>query len=157
MFQRITITPLERVPKNHGQDGIPSVWYDDTHPLPEGQKWVPIEEVPTPGENQKLEIELTTEKDGWRIVDLTPEEIAERDRPEPVTKFDIMQRLLALGKWDGFKAILAAAPEVVQDAWELTRELSPDHPIFLDNKETFKAGLGLTEEQFQQILAPSDL
>lgn len=159
IFQRIKIEPLGRMTKpNSAHDGIPVLWYGENPPgIPfENEKWVPVEERPTPGENQRIIRELTTEKDGWKLVDLTPEEISERDRPEPVTKLDIMKRLVALDKWTTFETILSGADSLTRSAWELALEVRADDPFFVSNKELFKAGLGLNDEEFDALLSPSE-
>lgn len=69
-----------------------------------------------------------------------------------VTKLTIKRRLDALGKWETFKAILAQAPEEVQDEWTLAQEIRPDDPMFTANRDAFRDALGLTEDQFETLL-----
>lgn len=148
MFQRITIEPLARVPRNHGRDGIPSVWYDSSHALPAGEKWVPIEEKPVPGENQRLEIELTTEKDGWKVIDLTPEEIRARDVPASVTRRQLFIALFSI------HSITEAQIEAMLQGNDLgmiefrhATAFERDHPLI----SSLGAALGLTEEQIDEL------
>lgn len=69
-----------------------------------------------------------------------------------VTKLTIKRRLDALGKWEKFKAILAQAPESVQDEWTLAQEIRADDPMFTANRDAFRDALGMTEEEFEGIL-----
>jgi len=69
-----------------------------------------------------------------------------------VTKLTIKRRLDALGKWETFKAILAQAPEAVQDEWTLAQEIRADDPMFTANRDAFRDALGMTEEEFEGIL-----
>lgn len=69
-----------------------------------------------------------------------------------VTKLTIKRRLDALGKWEKFKAILAQAPEAVQDEWTLAQEIRADDPMFTANRDAFRDALGMTEEEFEGIL-----
>ena len=52
---------------------------------PEGHAYVPILDRPDPDpETQRIERHTTLDGDGWKIIDLTPEEIAARaPRPSP--------------------------------------------------------------------------
>ena len=69
-----------------------------------------------------------------------------------VTKLTIKRRLDALGKWETFKAILAQAPEAVQDEWTLAQEIRSDDPMFTANRDAFRTALGLTDEDFDKLL-----
>lgn len=69
-----------------------------------------------------------------------------------VTKLTIKRRFDALGKWERFKAVLAQAPESVQDEWTLAQEIRADDPMFTANRDAFRDALGLTEEEFEGIL-----
>lgn len=144
-------------------DGKPIIYEGENPPtLDEGQAWFEIHERPIAGvdfdpQTQRIERVLDPEllRDGWIIVDLTPEEIeALQPRPQPVTKLTIMQRLIEVGKWEAFKAILSQAPPIAQDAWLLAQDIRADDPIFISFADAFKAGLDMTEEQFQALLAP---
>lgn len=156
--QRIFLSPLARITRPHGpHDGVPVRWEApdamDLPPLPSGEAWVVVEDRPSfDPATQRLERVLTTERDGWRVVDLTEEELESRNRPAPVTKLTIKRRLDALGKWETFKAILAQAPEAVQDEWSLAQEIRSDDPMFTANRDAFRTALGLTEEEFEGIL-----
>jgi len=79
-------------------DGKPIVFQGENPPTPdEGQAWVPIEDRPTAGENQRLVRVLTTERDGWDVVDLTPEEIAAKNPvPQSVTRRQLLLILASL-------------------------------------------------------------
>ena len=81
-YQRIKTNPLEIMLRNNGpHDGVKVKFTGDAEnlpPLPDGEKWVVDDDQPTYGENQRIERELTLEKYGWRVVDLTPEEIEAR-------------------------------------------------------------------------------
>lgn len=69
-----------------------------------------------------------------------------------VTKLTIKRRLDALGKWETFKAILAQAPEAVQDEWTLAQEIRADDPMFIANRESFRTALGMTNAEFDALL-----
>lgn len=69
-----------------------------------------------------------------------------------VTKLTIKRRLDALGKWETFKAILAQAPESVQDEWTLAQEIRADDPMFIANRESFRTALGMTNAEFDALL-----
>jgi len=69
-----------------------------------------------------------------------------------VTKLTIKRRLDSIGKWERFKAILAQAPETVQDEWMLAQEIRSDDPIFAANRETFRTALGMTNAEFDAVL-----
>ena len=71
-----------------------------------------------------------------------------------VTKLTIKRRLDALGKWETFKAILAQAPEAVQDDWTLAQEIRADDPIFTANREAFQTALGLSNLEMDSLLTP---
>ena len=91
------------------------------------------------------------------LEDELAEAIAAGGRPdeipvEGVTKLTIKRRLDALGKWETFKAILAQAPEAVQDEWTLAQEIRSDDPIFAANRETFRTALGMTNAEFDAVL-----
>lgn len=158
IYQRITLNPLARVTRPHGpHDGVPVRWSApdamDLPPLPSGEAWVVVEDRPAiDHDRQRLVRVLTTDRDGWDVVDLSPEELADRHNPQPVTKLTIKRRLDALGKWEVFKAILAQAPEAVQDEWTLAQEIRADDPMFTANRDGFRTALGLTEDQFQKLL-----
>jgi hypothetical protein len=144
---------------NGPHDGIPVRW-SVSEPsrlpiLPTDEAWFKIEDRPDyDPETARIErvLDETLLIDGWRVVDLTPEEIAQRNRPKPITKLTIKRRLEALGKWETFKAILAQSPESVQDEWTLAQEIRADDPMFSANKESFRLALGLTEQQFNELL-----
>jgi len=144
--------------RNNGpHDGVGVTFKGENPPkLPEGEAWVTVEDRPEPGENQRVERELTAEKYGWRVIDLSPEEIAARNPVRPVTKLTLMNRLLALGKWETFKAILASQSTIVRDAWALAQDIRSDDPLFAANREVFRTALGLPEEEFDELLKPSD-
>lgn len=71
---------------------------------------------------------------------------------EGVTKLTIKRRLDALGKWETFKAVLAQAPEAVQDEWSLAQEIRTDDPMFAANREGFRTALGMTNAEFYALL-----
>lgn len=69
---------------NGPHDGVPMRWETEdptTLPsLPEGEKWVPIAERPTPDDpnTQRIEQNLTIDEDGWIVVDLSTQELEDR-------------------------------------------------------------------------------
>lgn len=85
IYQRINLNPLARVIRPHGpHDGVPVRWEaddaSDLPPLPSGEAWVVVEDRPAiDHDRQRLVRVLTTDRDGWRVVDLTPEEIAAKN------------------------------------------------------------------------------
>lgn len=77
-FQRIKTNPLKRMTRpDSAHDGKPVRWRgENPPPLPDGQKWVPIEERPESiPEGHKVVRFLTLEKDGWEIIPLSQEEL----------------------------------------------------------------------------------
>jgi hypothetical protein len=71
--------------------------------------------------------------------------------PRKQTKLKIMRRLQDLNKWSTFKAILAAAPDIVKDAWDLAAYIDESDPMFQANKDQFLGALGITEAQFSSL------
>lgn len=65
-------------------DGIPVRWLgENPPPLPEGQKWVPIEDRPESiPEGKKLVPVLSDTRVGWDLVDFSAEEIAAKEAAE---------------------------------------------------------------------------
>lgn len=78
-------------------------------------------------------------------------------RPAPArrqTKLNIMRKLVEMGKWDQFKAMLDMMPTLVHDAWDLAQEISSQDPMFVENREAIIAGLGITGEQLDSLFLP---
>jgi hypothetical protein len=71
--------------------------------------------------------------------------------PRKQSKLQIMRRLQDLGKWATFKAILAAAPAIVKDAWDLAAYIDESDPMFEASKEQFLNALGITPAQFSSL------
>lgn len=164
-YQRVFLEPLRRFTRADltPHDGIPPTWDREILPsLPDGQDWFEIHAQPIAGEDydpatQRIARVLNpiTKRDGWQVIDLTPEEIAAaKPKPQPVTKLTIMNRLVGAGKWEAFKSILSQAPAIAQDAWLLAQDIRSDDPIFIAHADIFKTGLDMTEEQFQSLLRP---
>lgn len=76
---------------------------------------------------------------------------AKRQRERIVTKLTLMERLEAGGKWTRFKAVLASMPELVQDAWLLSQDISDRHPMFAANRPALQAAMDMTEEQIDEL------
>lgn len=161
-YQRIILEPLERMtwatrPK---WDGKPIIFEGENPPLlDEGQAWVPIEDRPTPGENQRLVRVLTTERDGWDVVDLTPEEIEAREQERiatmpGVTPLQLIERLVEAGKWDAFEAALGQFPSYVEKAFYAAQDIKRNHHLLLAYGPQFRLALGMTEEEFDTLLTP---
>ena len=69
----------------------------------------------------------------------------------------IMDRLVALGKWQQFKAVLARPQfETAKDNWDNAGCISSDDPIFNQYAPLIKAVLRLTDEQFLQVIRPAE-
>lgn len=84
-------------------------------------------------------------------------EAEKRALPAPVrrqTKLNIMRKLVELGKWEQFKAMLDSMPTLVHDAWDLTQEISSADPMFVENRSAIIAGLGITSEQLDGLFLP---
>lgn len=71
-----------------------------------------------------------------------------------ISKLTLMERLVALDKWDLFKTILIQLPALEQDAWNLAQSIRSDHPLFPAHAGTFKSALSLTDEEFTALLTP---
>ena len=105
--------------------------------------------------NDEIDLDDGTLTRGWRLVALTPEEIAARV-PEVggVTKLTLMRRLDDLGKWDTFKALITQLPPIAQDAWNLAQEVKSNDPILVQYGATIQAALQLTDEEYSTLLTP---
>lgn len=104
MHQLIQLTdPPERITRNPDPRRAMRLQWDETTdgPLPElpaPYRYVPIEDRPAHNAvTQRVERELTSERDGWRVVDLTADEIRARTVPAEVTR---RQLLLVLASQD---------------------------------------------------------
>lgn len=82
---------------------------------PPGHRYVPILDRPEAGTGydpatQRIERHTTLEADGWRVIDLTPEEIRARSVPGSVTRRQLFLVLASLDPpitRDGIRAMLA--------------------------------------------------
>jgi len=99
-YQRIFTNHLRRFTRADltPHDGIPTTWTGDNPPaLPDGQAWAVVEDRPEPVEGKKLVRVLTETRDGWDLVDLTPEEIAAKNPvPQNVTRRQLLLVLASL-------------------------------------------------------------
>jgi len=91
-FTRADLTP---------HNGIPPTWDRDNLPtLPEGQEWFEIRDRPDyDSKTQRVEqvLDPVAKTDGWRVVDLTPEEIAAKNPvPQNVTRRQLLLVLASL-------------------------------------------------------------
>jgi hypothetical protein len=91
---------------------------------------------------------------------VTPEEIeaAALTAQEPVkactlSKLVLTRRLRDIGKEDAFWAILTAQPILYRE-FILAQELRTDDPMFTSQAPILKAALGLTDEQFTNLIKP---
>jgi hypothetical protein len=83
----------------------------------------------------------------WVLVEIVPPVHA-------ISKLTLMRRLDALGKWADFKTLMSQLPEPVRDAWDLALEIRSDDAMFVANAATITTALGLTEAQYEALLAP---
>lgn len=158
-FQRVILNPLRRFTQGDqtAHDGVPPTWdRDDLPTLPEGQEWFEIQSTPEyDAATQRVEqvLDLETKQDSWRVVDLTPEEIAARQpSPLPATPLSIIDKLVALGKWEDFEAALAELPTYVEKSFYAAQEINQNHPLFITYSDTFKTKLNLTDDEFDSLL-----
>lgn len=144
--------------RNNGpHDGAGVVYNGDAEnlpPLPSGEAWVPVEDRPTHGENQRVERELTAEKYGWRVVDLTPEEIEAR-KPEArgVDQLTIMARL-GDQKAEILEGLIAQLPIQARMSWQFSPQIRITHPLIAETKPILLQALSLTEQELINILTP---
>ncbi len=71
----------------------------------------------------------------------------------PITKLTLKRRLEDLGKWPAFKAFLASLGEAAVEEFALAAEIRSDDPAFQQIAPLAKQALGLTDEQYQQLLS----
>lgn len=77
-------------------------------------------------------------------------------RPAPartLSKLTLTRRLRDLGKEDAFWTILTAQPVLYRE-FILAQELRTDDPMFTSQAPQLKAALGLTDGQFNALIAP---
>jgi hypothetical protein len=78
--------------------------------------------------------------------------------PEPLpktgnlSKLRIRRQLREWGAEAAFEAVLDALPHARTD-WDDAQDISTEDPIFVEHKESLKVMLGITEEQFQELLS----
>ena len=87
---------------------------------------------------------------------VTPDEIATAANVTPartISKLHLTRRLRDLGKEDQFWALLTAQPVLYRE-FILAQELRTDDPMFTSQAPQLKAALGLTDDQFNSLLAP---
>jgi hypothetical protein len=101
--QRVILNPLRRFTRGDQtpHDGIPPTWdRDDLPALPDGQEWFEIHNAPNyDPATQRVEqvLDPVAKTDGWRVVDLTPEEIAAKNPvPKSVTRRQLLLVLASL-------------------------------------------------------------
>ena len=124
---------------------------DDQGIAPDGFSYIENQDKPAPVEGYRWARLLTSDLYGWEQVALpTPEPVI-----QPVTKLTIKRRLDTLGKWQLFKAILAA-DENMGDEWAIAQDIRSDDPMFVLNKAALKLALDLTDEEFEALLEPSN-
>lgn len=70
-----------------------------------------------------------------------------------LSKLTLRRRIRALGKEALFDAALDAIPHARAD-WDDAMSLRTDDPLFTTSAANFKAALGLTDAQFDALLAP---
>ena len=146
--------------RNNGpHDGVGVTFEGENTPaLPEGEAWVVIEDPPEPGENQRLERELTDKKYGWRVIDLTQGEIEERELNKPgVDQITIMSRL-GDEKAQILEGLIGQLPVAARTSWNFSNQIRINHPL-LQNAEIKGAILGtlkLTEAELVEILTPEE-
>jgi hypothetical protein len=73
--------------------------------------------------------------------------------PRDISKLLLKRRLEALGKWETFKAVLAASPSLDDEFW-LAQTINTGDPMFTTHAASIKSALSLTDEQFDSLLAP---
>lgn len=122
IYQLIQINPLQKLSKypdeSKGYPGTLKLQEGRMPPtLDAGYKYVPVEETPTyNSETQKVVPLLTEEKNGWRVVDLSQEEIREK-RIAPFREIEAWQAkaaLMAQGRLDDVQQAIDALPEGIQ-------------------------------------------
>ena len=157
-YQRIKTNPLEIMGRNNGPHDGAGVTFtgdaDNLPPLLDGEGWVLVEDRPTPGENQRLERELTAEKWGWKLVDLTPEEIEAKKLNAPgVDQLTIMSRL-GDEKAAILESLISQLPIQARMSWQFSSQIRITHPLIAATKATLLQALDLTEAELIEILTP---
>ena len=69
-----------------------------------------------------------------------------------ISKLSIRRQIREWGKESAFDAALDAVPHARAD-WSDAQELMTNDPLFTTNKEPLKALLGISEEQFENLLS----
>lgn len=133
----------------------------DPNALRDGLAWVPVIEQPEydPATQYLVPIPIT-EGIGYEVMDFTEEEIEARKPRREVTKLQLMENMLTIGgetMWVGFEELRAQLPSLEQTRWQLATSISEDHPTVEAYGSTIQAALGLTNEQFEQILTPPEV
>jgi hypothetical protein len=149
--QRIFTTPPRRFTRADltPHDGIPTTWTGDNPPsLPDGQAWAVVEDRPEPVDGKKLVRVLTAERDGWDLVDLTPEEIRAREVPATVTR---RQLFLMVFREKGIsrgqiKSLLAGNEEALIELEE-AQQFERNHPLI----ESLATALGLSSAEVDEL------
>lgn len=153
-FQRVILNPLRRFTRvdQTPHDGIPPTWdRDDLPALPEGQEWFEIQSAPEyDAATQRVEqvLDPVAKKDGWRVIDLTPEEIAARDIPAGVTRrqlFLVVYREKGISRAQ-IKALLAGNEEALIELEE-AQQFERRHPLV----ESLGAALGLSAGEVDEL------
>ena len=68
-----------------------------------------------------------------------------------ISKLAIRRQLREWGKEDAFESLLDGFPHARTD-WNDAAELKSDDPLFVANRDAFKAALTLTDEQFTALM-----
>ncbi len=133
-----------------GWNGLPLTRAEGEWVVPDGYKYVA--DLPRPTETPegyRWQRSLTLDNYGWEAVELPVVEPI----VQPVTKLTIKRRLDVLGKWELFKTILDQTP-AIKDEWDIAQDIRADDPMFVSNAESLKLALGITDEEFDALLAP---
>jgi hypothetical protein len=70
-----------------------------------------------------------------------------------LSKLTLKRRLDEMGKWSTFRSVLQGMPSV-WDEFVLAQEIRTDDPVFTTHAVALKLAVGLTQEQFESLLAP---
>ena len=155
--QLITLSPVERV--NRAVGSYPArrnVQDGQEIKAPEGHAYVPLEERPEyDSSTHRIERELTSERDGWKVIELTPEELASRNTAPPISlqrhQFDAALSLSGISEADLNQTVEAIEDPQIKMLATIGLAKAPniaeDNPIV----SILSGALGLNKEQVRAI------
>lgn len=72
-------------------------------------------------------------------------------QPKPISKLDLIDKLVALGLEDKFSLFIGNLPTSEKLRWDAAQTISPAYPFIVDNRDLIISSLGISDEQFNSI------